>query len=175
MKPASHRHREDMTSSLQALDNKVHLIERKWGVGKLQQAANTHLLTKFNTQKARLDSAIVDDDPERVIKTASGMERAWDALETNARETFTKPRPAEVWEIKLADGNVVGLVRDQVDASLAVAHGADIVFTLREIGLLIDELGSLTMATKRQFKLAQVTRITKSPQFDERTGDDIPF
>ena len=103
------------------------------------------------------------------------MERAWDALETNARETFTKPRPAEGWEIKLADGNVVGLVRDQVDASLAVAHGADIVFTLREIGLLIDELGSLTMETKRQFKLSQVTRITKSPQFDERTGDDIPF
>jgi hypothetical protein len=62
------QHRQEMTSSLQALDGKVHLIERKWGVGKLQQPANTHLLTKFNTQKDRLDSAIVDDDPARVIK-----------------------------------------------------------------------------------------------------------
>jgi hypothetical protein len=101
------------------------------------------------------------------------MKRAWVALDKAASEAGHPPLSADVWECVLpSSGEVAAIVRTEAEAHHVCREMR--VFTLKEIGRLIEALGPTVLQAKRVFPGATVTGIRK-PEMDWDKGDEIPF
>ena len=158
---------------LDGLDQVAVGMERKWGVGRLRLLVSDFLRAKFDAQKDKLDAAINTNREQYVRAQAEGMKRAWAALDRAATEAGASPLLPEVWECLLpSSGEVVSIVRTEAEAHHVCRECR--VFTLGEIGRLIEALGETVLEAKRVFPGATVSRIGK-PEMDWEKGDDIPF
>jgi hypothetical protein len=148
-------------------------MERKWGVGRLRLLVSDLLRAKFDAQKDKLDAAIATNQEQYIRAQAEGMKRAWAALDEAASEAGHLPLSAEVLECVLpSSGEVVALVRTEAEAHHVCREMR--VFTLDEVGRLIEALGPTVLEAKRVFPGAKVTGIRK-PEIDWEKGDDLPF
>ena len=158
---------------IDGLDQVAVDMERKWGVGRLRLLVSDLLRAKFDVQKDKLDAAIQTNREQYIRAQAEGMKRAWAALDRAATEAGARPLSPEVWECALpSSGEVVSIVRTEVEAHNVCRECR--VFTLGEIGRLIESLGDTVLEAKRVFPGATVTRIGK-PEMDWEKGDNIPF
>ncbi len=64
-----------------------------------------------------------------------------------------------MWEVPLTNGDIAAIVQDAADVSMV--PDSQPVFTLAEIGRLIDALGTVPLETKRTFPGAEVMEIRK--------------
>ncbi len=159
---------------IDGVDHLAGEMERKWGIERLRLLVPDELRARFDAQKDKLDAAIATNREPYVRAQAEGMKRAWRALDSAATEAGHAPLAPEVWECVLPEtGEVVALVRTTAEAHL-VARPDMRVFTLPEIGRLIEALGSTVLEVKETFLGAEVTRVAKPP-IDWARGDDIPF
>ncbi len=71
-----------------------------------------------------------------------------------------------------SSGEVVSIVRTDAEAHHVCREC--LVFTLEEVGRLIDGLPDAVLETKRVFPGARVTRVGK-PEIDWEKGDELPF
>ena len=158
---------------IDGLDQVACEMERKWGVGRLRLLVSELLRAKFDAQKDKLEAAIAANQEQYIRAQAEGMKRAWSALDKAASEARHLPLSAEVWECVLpSSGNVIALVRTEAEAHHVCREMR--VFTLEEIGRLIEGLGPTVLEAKRVFPGATVTGIRK-PEIDWEKGDDLPF
>ncbi len=157
---------------LDGLDELAGEMERKWGVDRLRLLISDLLRAKFDAQKDQLDAAIVSNRETYIRAQAEGMKRAWQALDRAAAEDGHRPLSPEVWECLLpSTGEVVALVRTEAEAHHVCRECR--VFTLEEIGRLIEGLGDTVLEVKRVFPGSTVTDIRKP--IDWEKGDEIPF
>ena len=170
MAPESNR----VQAIVESLDEFVHAMERKWGVDRLQLLVPDDLRARWEAQKERLDAAIRSNQERFVAAQAEGMRRAWAALERVALAAGEQPLSPLVWECVLpSTGEVISLVRTDAEAH-HVARDCR-VFTVAEIGVLIEALGDNTLEVKRHFPGATITGIRGKPPIDWERGDEIPF
>jgi hypothetical protein len=100
------------------------------------------------------------------------MRRAWAALDAAATNAGHAPLSPEVWECVLPEsGEVVAIVHSEAEAHHVCRDCR--VFTLAEIGRLIEALGDAVLEAKRAFPGAEVTGIRNKP-IDWEKGDEIP-
>jgi hypothetical protein len=158
---------------LDGLDDVALTMERTWGVGRPRLLVSDLLRAKFDAQKDKLDAAIATNQVSYIRAQAEGMKRAWAALDKAAREAGHPPLSPEVWECVLpSSGEVVALVRTDAEAHHVCREMP--VFTLGEIGRLIEGLGPAVLEAKRVFPGAAVTAV-RPPEIDWQKGDEIPF
>ncbi len=158
---------------IDGLDQVAIEMERKWGVGRLRLLVGDLLRAKFDAQKDKLDAAIASNRETYIRVHAEGMKRAWRALDRAATEDGHQLLSPDVWEVVLpSTGEVIALVRTEAEAHHVCREA--LVFTLEEIGRLIEGLGDGVLEAKRVFPGAAVTRIGKPP-IDWERGDEIPF
>jgi hypothetical protein len=158
---------------IDGLDEVALAVERTWGVGRLRLLVSDLLRAKFDAQKDKLDAAIVTNQVSYIRAQAEGMKRAWAALDQAAREAGHPPLSSEVWECVLpACGEVVAIVRTDAEAHHVCREMP--VFTLAEIGRLIEGLGPAVLEAKQVFPGAAVTTI-RPRKIDWKKGDEIPF
>jgi hypothetical protein len=158
---------------LDGLDHIALTMERTWGVGRLRLLVSDLLCAKFDAQKDKLEAAIATNQMSYIRAQAEGMKRAWAALDRAAREAGHPPLSPEVWECVLpSSGEVVAIVRTDAEAHHVCREMP--VFTLAEIGRLIEGLGSAVLAAKRVFPGAAVSAV-RPPEIDWKKGDEIPF
>jgi hypothetical protein len=158
---------------IDGLDQVAVEMERKWGVGRLRLLVSDLLRARFDAQKDKLDVAIATNQEQYIRAQAEGMKRAWASLDRAATEAGHRPLSAEVWECVLpSSAEVVALVRSEAEAHHVCREMR--VFTLEEIGRLIEALGPTVLEAKRVFPGATVNGIRK-PAIDWEKGDDIPF
>jgi len=158
---------------LDGLDEIARGMERKWGVGRLRLLVSDLLRSKFDAQKDKLDAALQTNRESYVRAQAEGMKRAWAALDRAAQEDGHRPLSPEVWECVLpSSGELVSIVRTDAEAHHVCRECR--VFTLEEVGRLIDGLPDAVLETKRVFPGAKVTRVG-NPEIDWEKGDDLPF
>jgi hypothetical protein len=156
------------------LDHVAAEMERVWGDGRLRRLVPDLLRAKFDEQRTRVDAAIASEQESFVRVQIEAMRRAWQALDSAAREAGHEPLPPEVWEVALpTSGVVIALVREGAHAA-CVAQGRP-VFTLPELARLIETLGSAVLEMKRTFPGAVVTDARSNKPFDWSRGDDMPF
>src|SRR5512134_4004999 len=147
---------------LDGLDALAADMERTWGVGRLRLLVNDLLRAKFDAQKDKVDAAIATKQEHYIRAQAEGMKRAWAALDKAASEGRCLPLSADVWECVLpSSGEVVAIVRTEAEAYHLCREMR--VFTLVEIGRLIEALGPTVLEAKRVFPGATVTGIRKAP------------
>jgi hypothetical protein len=170
MAPAAYR----IQAMVEGLDEIAHAMERKWGVGRLRLIVSSFLCAKFDEQKDRLDAAIRSGEESYVKAQVEGMTRAWETLDRAATEAGEKPLAPEVWECVLPkSGEVVSLVRTDAEAHHVAREGR--VFTIAEIGILIEALGDGVLGVKQTFPGATIAAIRHSNPIDWERGDEIPF
>ena len=158
---------------IDGLDQVAREMERKWGVGRLRLLVGDSLRARFDAQKDKLDAAIRTDRESYVRIQAEGMKRAWAALDRAATEAGEQPLSLEVWECVLpSSGEVVSIVRSDAEAHHVARECR--VFTLEEVGRILQGLPDAITEVKRVFPGATVTRVGK-PEIDWERGDDIPF
>ena len=159
---------------LDGVDAIARQMEGKWGVGRLRLLVGDALRIKFDAQKAKLDAAIATDEEAYVRAQAEGMRRAWLALDRAATESGAQPLAPEVWECVLpASGEVVSIVRTETEAH-HVARESE-VWTLAEIAVLIERLGTDVRQVKRTFPGSAVVEVRDRdpPPIDWEKGDDL--
>jgi len=157
---------------LDGLDQVATDMERKWGVGRLRLLVSDFLRAKFDAQKDKLDAAI-DSDRETLVRIqVEGMKRAWATLDKTAREAGHQGLSPEVWECVLpSTGEVISIVHTEAEAQHICR--ACRVFTLAEIGQLIEGLGETVLAAKSIFPGATITAVREPMDWEH--GDEMPF
>jgi hypothetical protein len=177
-------------SVVDGVDHRCRELDRKWGIGRLPLLVDDELRARFRLQQQMFNDAICSGDEEQVALHGNAMRRGWDALDAAATAAGAEPLRPEVWETTLPDsGEVVAIVRTDAEA-YHVCRDCE-VYTLTEIGQLIEKLGSIRKI-KTSYPGATVAEVRDKPlgyskqereariaelaaQFDARGPDDVPF
>jgi hypothetical protein len=168
-------------------DEAARQAEAKWGIDRLPLLVDAELRAKFERQRVRFREAleaawsadpVTRDHLERVASASGAMERAWQALDRAAEEAGHRPVIANVWEVALADGTIAAFVQSNAEAGKVVAEGRYLrVFTLAEVGNVLDALPELVNRAKETFPGAtiQPRRTPSDRSWARGDGDAIPF
>lgn len=160
-------------SMIDGLDAVAAEMERKWGVGRLRLLVGDLLRLKFDRQADKVDAAIESGREGQISVHLEAMKRAWSILDNAATEAGHQPLAPEVWECTLPkSGETVAIVRTEAEAHHVCRECR--VFTLAEVGMLIEALGNTVLQLKQLSPDATITRV-KAPPIDWEKGDDIPF
>lgn len=171
---------------IDGVDATVRQAEAKWGIGRLPMLVDNDFRAKFYRQQAKwraaletaYDAKICTSGMMEAVKASSAaMGRAWGAIEASAVEAGHKPIAPDIWEIALKDGRLVAFVQTSAEAGAVIADGRHVVvYTLDEVGNLLDALPDLLGLAKAAFPGAEV--VAKRERVDRswtRSGDEIPF
>ncbi|MET0705360.1 MAG: hypothetical protein ABWY82_00735 [Tardiphaga sp.] len=160
-------------------------MEARWGAGRLRLLVPVELREKFDRQRFLFDAAIWHGDLPSVQREAERMITAWQALARAAEAAGAPILSPEVWEVSLADGTVVALVRSPEEAHAVVAEGRRVtVYTLAELAIMLENYQEVTKV-KVTFPGAEVVSIRRDiddPLLGIRDGvrledtfnDDLP-
>ena len=160
-------------------------MERRWGVGRLRLLVTAELREKFDRQRFKFQAAIQHGDLQEVQAQSERMTKAWMALSRAAEAAGSVELSPAVWEVPLADGTVVALVRSPEEARAVILEGRKVVvYTMEEIGRMLENYREV-VDTKLAFPGAEVTAIRRQSVEDPldaiRDGvslddsfDDIP-
>jgi hypothetical protein len=160
---------------LTGLDEVASSMERKWGVGRLPLLVGDLMRAKWSAQTDKLNAAIGRGLEVEIKELVEGTKRGWAALDRAATEAGCRPRPVDEWEFALpSTGEVCVLVRDAADVGRIEADGR-MVWSLEEVGTLIDRLPDQVKAVKAAFSAGKVARIRDKSEIDWEKGDEIPF
>jgi hypothetical protein len=136
-------------------------MEARWGAGRLRLLVDDKLREKFDRQRFLFNAAIWHGDLQQVVLQSRRMIAAWQALAREAEAAGAPILSPEVWEVSLADGSVVALVRSPEDAHAVVAEGRRVtVYTLAELAVMLENYQEVTKV-KVTFPGAEVVQIRR--------------
>ena len=164
---------EAVYHALRPLDAVAVEMERRWGVDRLVELVAPETAARFGKVKARLDSAIDENDPEQVAKWAAMMIKGWNALSSEAEAAGAAEVGKGLRIIRHDDGRAFGIAGDQATATAAVRSGDYpnvSIWSLDEVvRVLASEEMRLANSVKDTFPGATVVRAGRVPE------DDIPW
>ncbi len=88
-----------------------HKMTLKWGVDRLVGLASPELQSKWNSQRSKLEAAIIAGDVPLVEDLVNGSCRGLMALERSALAAGHIPYEPQFWEIAAGDGTIYRVVR----------------------------------------------------------------
>lgn len=161
-------------------------MERRWGADRLRLLVSPDLREKFDRQRFKLNAAIWHGDLETVRVESERMVKAWVALDGAAGAAGAPELPPEVWELALADGTAVAIVKDDAGARRVLVEGRRlVVYTLEELGRMLEVYqevtrvkeafpGSTVTQLRRQSISDPLDAIRDAKDLDQDLDDDIP-
>jgi hypothetical protein len=154
----------NMTQSLtDGLDAIVGQLDQKWGIGRLRLLVDDQLRARFDEQHRLLSYALASGDEEAITTHTMAMKRGWLALDQAATAAGAEPLHPLVWECTLPEsGEVVAIVRTEAEAQ-HVCRDVE-VYTLAEVGQLIEKLGKGVRQIKDLYPGAAVAVIRDQPE-----------
>ena len=152
-------------------------MELRWGCDRLPGLVSPATAVKFGSAKAKLDDAILSNDPEAVAKRATVMVKGWKALDKEARNNHA-PFVPSIWHHTTAQGFKFAIAQGNADAIKAIREWEDMegvaVYSLDEIGRLLESDNmALVNAVKSHFADSTITAVRPAKRNDE--DDEVPF
>jgi hypothetical protein len=148
-------------ASIDGVDAVAIAMEARWGAGRLRLLVDDKLREKFDRQRFLFNAAIWHGDLQQVVLQSRRMIAAWQALAREAEAAGAPILSPEVWEVALADGSVVALVRSPEEAHAVVAEGRRVtVYTLAELAIMLERYQEVTKV-KTTFPGAEVVSIRR--------------
>lgn len=163
-------------SAIAGVDHVADEMERKWGRGRLRLLVDHELRQRFDDQALRLNRSIAAGDVHDVSRQAKAMQRGWRALDEAATKLGAEPLAPEIWETTTPSGEVVAVVRTNAEAAAVTRdQRAMQVWTMAEIGEVIDHYATTVGAVKRHFPGAKVegVRMKARPSIDQEAQDEV--
>lgn len=156
---------------IEKLDEVAIKHEAKWGIDKLPLLVEPELAAKWDAQINKLNKAIEQSCLNDVRVYASGMIRAWEALDKSASENH-KPNKKDVWDVKHPEsGRVYRICKNNIDARGSAEEGI-CVYSLQEVVRIL-EANQLINVVKEQFPGAEIKEVNDKGKIDWSKGDDI--
>lgn len=110
---------EELQRIIMQMDFEAVKVERKWGVGVLEKYCSPDLKEKWQRQMDKLEEALSNNDVDRVRDLAMGIKRGWKALEKDVLAQGIEPIEGEFLALRVNDGKILVICRDEDDASKA--------------------------------------------------------
>tara|TARA_R110000824_G_scaffold345835_1_gene532553 strand:- start:246 stop:878 length:633 start_codon:yes stop_codon:yes gene_type:complete len=168
---------EAIHHAIKPLDKIASDAEMKWGCDRLPELVSPELAARFGSAKAKLDAAIIANDPQDVTHRADVLARGWAAMETEATQRGNEALVPDVWSYTTDDGFKCAIARSNADAIKAIRTMPEFegvaVYSLEEVGRIL-EANTLLNVVKKNFPDAVVEDIR--PRLSRQSLDsDIPF
>ena len=168
---------EAIHHAIKPLDKIASDAEMKWGCDRLPELVSPELAARFGSAKAKLDAAIIANDPQDVTHRADVLARGWAAMETDATQRGNEALVPDVWSYTTDDGFKCAIARSNADAIKAIRTMPEFegvaVYSLEEVGRIL-EANTLLNVVKKNFPDAVVEDIR--PRLSRQSLDsDIPF
>lgn len=184
-RPARHRKADKLTHptatgndirhdyACAALDHAARQMDGLWGQDKLPELVSPAMAEKFGSAMAKLNAAILSDDPSETAARAAVCIRGLAAMDAEARAAGHVPTPPDAWRFDL-DGTACAIVRNPGDwtALLATMPGVRL-YSVLEVSNALRHYGGIVAAVKDAFPAATVTAVRRKP--DDDLDDLIPF
>ena len=172
---SSSRNLAKIQAAITELDACVVGYEKRFGIDRLPELVSTETQVKYWRQVDKLDAAIDSDDADMVIKYASGMQRAFKAMESEARDRGHDELKGEWFECATKDGRIVIVASSFAESHKAARERPDaLVYAIDEVATIIckDEASRFVNAVKDVFPVATVESVR---QVKDKCDDEIPF
>ena len=166
--------------ALLPLDRAASEMELKWGCERLPSLVSPETSARFGSAKAKLDAAILANDPQEVARRAAVMIKGWDKMDVEAAESGHKALSPDIWCHTTSTGFKLAVARSNADA-IGVIRTDDrlkgvAVYSMDEIARILEaDSYRLLDAAKKEFPGSVVADVRKkkapAPLFD----DQAPF
>jgi hypothetical protein len=172
---SSDRNLAKIQAAITELDACVTGYEKRYGIDRLPELVSIETQVKYWSQVDKLDAAIDSDDADMVIKYASGMQRAFKAMESEARERGHDELKGEWFECATKDGRVVIVASSFAESHKAARERPDaLVYAIDEIAALLgsESVTNVANKVKELFPVATVVDVNSTKV---NLNDEIPF
>jgi hypothetical protein len=162
---------EQIKAVLAPLERVAAELEDKWGRDRLCGLVDEEMAGRFGSAAAKLEEARRGKNIEQIKKKAEVMRRGWMKLDELAEAAGHEPwQQPDVWEGRQPDGTVFLIAKDRSTAIAAHKQSGVGVWTLEEIGKLIQhhDPQGLTQAMKDTFDAELVS-------CSATNDDNLPF
>ena len=170
--------KEMIFHALEPLDAVATDCENRWGSGRLPGLVDPGMAAKFGSAKAKLDACIMKDDVEGVIRRASVMVRAWQALDKAAAQSGAAEVTSKCRIVTATSGHSYAICKDEATAREVVrakTAGDATVWSLQEVVRVLEsDRHNVVSNVKDVFADAEVVSIKKKAG-KTTLNDDIPF
>jgi len=160
--------------SLKPLDRIANRYELKWGCDRLMSLVSSQIASKFGSAKAKLDQAIIDNDPNEVAKRSTVLIKGWEKMDLDATSSGFTPLKPNIWSHTTGDGFKFAVAQGNADAIKAIrtdpAMEGVAVYSLDEIGNILE---SDSMKLVNQIK--EVFPDSKVKAVNDDLNDELPF
>jgi len=153
--------------ALRPLDQIAHRMELKFGCERLQSLVSPETAQKFGSAKARLDQAILDNDPSEVARRSKILIKGWQKMDEEAVADGHKPLKPSIWSYTTEDGFKFAVAQGNADAIKAIRTDPSMegvaVYSLEEIGRILENQSmALVNSAKEHFPEAKIKSIKNS-------------
>jgi len=159
--------------ALAPFDHACREMDRKWGVDRLPELVSVESADKWAKAMAGLNSAISNNDPDKVKFWVEVCLRGLKAMDDEAIKLGRPISDPKIWEHEY-EGTVYGIIEDGREWPAAYAKRPGIaIHTMREVAIALHEhRNGLVNAAKLAFPGAEVKTVRR-PKAD--LDDDIDF
>ena len=166
---------EAIHHAIMPLDRIATDAETKWGCDRLPELVSPAMASRFGSAKAKLDAAIVANDPQEVVHRAAVLAKGWAAMDTEAVKLGNKALAPDIWSHTTDAGFKCAIARSDADALKAIRTMPEFegvaVYSLEEVGRIL-EASTLLNVVKDNFPDATVAEIRPKRR---KLDDEIPF
>jgi hypothetical protein len=162
--------------SLLPLDRIATEMELKWGCERLASLVSPNTASRFGSAKAKLDAAIMANDPTLSARRASVLAKGWRAMDVEATQSGHRALSPDIWSHTTQEGFKMAVARSTGDAIKAIKVDDRLqgvrVYSIEEIGRILQiDSNALVNAAKEHFPDAVVTKVARKGSLT----DEIPF
>ena len=155
--------------AIKPLDQIAHRMELKFGCERLQSLVSPETAQRFGSAKAKLDQAIMDNDPSEVARRSKILIKGWQKMDEEAVAGGHKPLKPSIWSHTTEDGFMFAVAQGNADAIKAIrtdpAMEGVAVYSLDEIGRILEnESMALVNSAKEHFPAAKIKSIKNSEE-----------
>ena len=169
---------EAIHHAIMPLDRIATDAETKWGCDRLPELVSPEMASRFGSAKAKLDAAIIDNDPQEVVHRAAVLAKGWAAMDAEAVKLGNKALVPDIWSHTTRDGFRCAIARSDADAIKAIRTMPEMkgiaVYSLAEVGRIL-EANTLLNVVKKNFPDATVAKIRPRSGKREKLDKEIPF
>ena len=154
--------------AIKPVDEIATRMELKWGCERLPGLVSPATAAKFGSAKAKLDAAIINNDPQAVAQRATIMVKGWKAMDKEASDNHEPFKP-RIWHHTTQAGFKFAVAKGNADAIKAIRTDPRMegvaVYSLDEIGRLLEsDSMALVNAVKDTFPDSTVIEVKKPKQ-----------
>jgi len=172
--------RDAIHHAILPLDRAASEMEFKWGCERLPSLVSPQTASLFGSAKAKLDAAILANDPQEVVRRAAVMIKGWSKMDAEATERGHKALSPEIWSHTTSTGFKVAVARSNADAIKSIRTDDRLegvaVYSLDEIARILEaDSYRLLDTVKKTWPEAKVAKTRKKKAPASEFDDGVPF